>query len=221
MRGRGNTEGTRPRASAGTRDHSFSGDSFFLRGFRARGCPALPARSVSSLDGKEGVDGSSPSEGFAEFLQTGQSSCPTRKRLSRAGTRGHSLMFPRIVETVRFALEQTDPGSLTPFLRSNVVASARASSVCQSAALPTLAPGVHWYDSARGVPDVSRQARARSSAARSVGSPCVGSTNSTGLSSSGLSPLATCSTVTPSGSQLAGISSPLPRSISVSPAITA
>src|SRR5215203_1052068 len=65
------------------------------------------------------------------------------------------------------------------------------------------------------------QARARSRAARSTGSPCVGSTNSTGLSSSGRSAIATCSTVTPSGSHLTGISSPLPRSTSVSPAITA
>jgi hypothetical protein len=38
-----------------------------VRGFRARGFPALPAVPASSLDGKEGVDGSSPSE-----LQKGQ-----------------------------------------------------------------------------------------------------------------------------------------------------
>jgi hypothetical protein len=60
------------------------------------------------------------------------------------------------------------------------------------------------------------QARARSRLARSAGSPCVGSTSSTGLSNSGLNPAATSSTVTPSGSQPAGISSPSPRSISVS-----
>src|SRR6476619_3912845 len=38
-------------------------DSFFLRGFRARGFPPVPALPSSLLDGKEGVDGSSPSEG--------------------------------------------------------------------------------------------------------------------------------------------------------------
>jgi hypothetical protein len=64
---RGNTEGTSARPPAGTRAHSSSCDSFFLRGFRARGFPALPALPASSLDGKEGVDGSSPSEGFAEM----------------------------------------------------------------------------------------------------------------------------------------------------------
>ena len=57
---RGNTEGTPVRALTGTRGHASSGDSFFLRGFCARGFPALPAVPVSLLDGKEGVSGSSP-----------------------------------------------------------------------------------------------------------------------------------------------------------------
>ena len=35
--------------------HPSSRDSFFLRGFRARGFPSLPAVPASSLDGKEGV----------------------------------------------------------------------------------------------------------------------------------------------------------------------
>jgi hypothetical protein len=39
---------------ASTRGHSSSGDSFFLRGFRARGFPVVPAVPLSSLDGKEG-----------------------------------------------------------------------------------------------------------------------------------------------------------------------
>jgi hypothetical protein len=46
--------------------------------------------------GKEGVDGSSPSEGFAEIsAKIEQLSCLFRKRLSRAGIRGHYLKFPR------------------------------------------------------------------------------------------------------------------------------
>jgi hypothetical protein len=60
----GNTEGTPARARASTTGYSSSGDSFFLRGFRARGFPALPALPISSLDGKEAVPGSSPGEGL-------------------------------------------------------------------------------------------------------------------------------------------------------------
>jgi len=37
-----------------------------LRVFRGRRDPPVPSRPVSLLDGKEGVDGSSPSEGFSE-----------------------------------------------------------------------------------------------------------------------------------------------------------
>ena len=66
--GRGNTEGTPTRACASTRGHSFCGESFGFRGFRARRVPRLPARSSSELNGKEGVDGSSPSEGSQKFL---------------------------------------------------------------------------------------------------------------------------------------------------------
>jgi len=39
-----------------------------MRGFRARDFPRVPAVPDSSLDGKEGVDGSSP-EGFARLQQ--------------------------------------------------------------------------------------------------------------------------------------------------------
>jgi hypothetical protein len=66
-RAAGNTEGTRARARASTRSHSSSADSFRLRDLRARGLPPLPAVPDSSLDGKEGVSGSSPEEGFAEM----------------------------------------------------------------------------------------------------------------------------------------------------------
>jgi hypothetical protein len=38
-----------------------------LRVFRGRRDPPVPLRPVLLLDGKEGVDGSSPSEGFAEM----------------------------------------------------------------------------------------------------------------------------------------------------------
>jgi hypothetical protein len=48
-----------------------------------------------NLDGKEGVDGSSPSKGFAEFLQIIELACPYRERLSRAGTGGARAMFAR------------------------------------------------------------------------------------------------------------------------------
>jgi hypothetical protein len=64
---RGNTEGTPPRVRASTAGYSSSPDSSFLRCFGARGFPTLPSVPTSLLDGKEGVDGSSPSEGFAEI----------------------------------------------------------------------------------------------------------------------------------------------------------
>jgi len=47
-----------------------------LRGFRAREFPRLPALPASSLDGKEGVDGSSPSEGL-DYLQISYFCCLT------------------------------------------------------------------------------------------------------------------------------------------------
>jgi len=44
--------------------HSSASKSPGLRRFRGRSDPRVPARPASSEDGKEGVDGSSPSEGF-------------------------------------------------------------------------------------------------------------------------------------------------------------
>src|SRR5919197_1168242 len=70
--GRGNTEGTPTPARASTPGHSPSADSFLLRGFRARDVPRLAAHPASSLDGKEGVDGSSPSEGL-KYVQSAPS----------------------------------------------------------------------------------------------------------------------------------------------------
>jgi hypothetical protein len=55
-------------------------------------CTPLPPQN---LHGKEGVDGSSPSEGFLEQPATGALRCLDCKRLSRAGTRGVFLMFAR------------------------------------------------------------------------------------------------------------------------------
>jgi hypothetical protein len=51
-------------------------DSFFLPGFRARVFPDVPALPVSLLDGKEGVDGSSPAEGFGEVPASAGFACP-------------------------------------------------------------------------------------------------------------------------------------------------
>jgi hypothetical protein len=64
----GNMEGTQARARASTRGHSFSPDPFGLRDFRARVDPRLPFLPVPDLDGKEGVNGSSPLEGFKNTL---------------------------------------------------------------------------------------------------------------------------------------------------------
>ena len=68
-RSEGNTEGTPNRARMSTPGHSSSADSSDFRDFFGRPDPRLPALSASSLDGKEGVDGSSPSEGSAKVLQ--------------------------------------------------------------------------------------------------------------------------------------------------------
>jgi hypothetical protein len=92
----GNSEGTPTRAPASTRVHSSSGDSFFLRGFRARGDPAVPALFGSSLNGKEGVDGSSPSEGLEEALQMRLLCCLTAEH---ADTLPTHLRYPRRTAT--------------------------------------------------------------------------------------------------------------------------
>ena len=56
------------RAQAFTPGYSSSADSLALRDLRAREFPPLPAVPASSLDGKEGVDGSSPSEGSKDVI---------------------------------------------------------------------------------------------------------------------------------------------------------
>ena len=56
-------EGTQARAPASARGHSSSADPFGLRGFRGRGAPRLALVPAPDLDGKEGVNGSSPLEG--------------------------------------------------------------------------------------------------------------------------------------------------------------
>ena len=72
-------EGTQARARASTHGHSFSADPFGLRGFRCRGDPRLPLVPSPTFDGKEGVDGSSPSEGL-KYLQIQALCCPFRRR---------------------------------------------------------------------------------------------------------------------------------------------
>jgi hypothetical protein len=47
-----------------TSGHSFSAESFRFRRFRGRRDPRVPSLPASELNGKEGVDGSSPSEGL-------------------------------------------------------------------------------------------------------------------------------------------------------------
>jgi hypothetical protein len=51
--------------------HSPLPDPLGLRDFRARGFPRLPSLPSSELNGKEGVVGSSPTEGFMNGLQNG------------------------------------------------------------------------------------------------------------------------------------------------------
>jgi hypothetical protein len=46
-------------------------DPFRLRDFHARGFPPVPSVPAPSLNGKEGVDGSSPSEGSAKAPHVG------------------------------------------------------------------------------------------------------------------------------------------------------
>jgi hypothetical protein len=71
---RGNTGGTPAQARASTPGHSSLADCSEFRAFFGRRDPRLPALPVSLLDGKEGVDGSSPSEGSAKAPQKGVSS---------------------------------------------------------------------------------------------------------------------------------------------------
>ena len=59
----GNSEGTPTRARTSTHGHSFSSESSDLRDFRVRRDQRSPAFPIPDFDGKEGVDGSSPSEG--------------------------------------------------------------------------------------------------------------------------------------------------------------
>jgi hypothetical protein len=60
-----------------TRGQSSSAVSFFLRGFRARPLPRLPAFPAPDFDGKEGVSGSSPEEGSAKVPHVRPSSLRT------------------------------------------------------------------------------------------------------------------------------------------------
>ena len=77
---------------------SSSADSCDFRDFFGRRDPRVPAVPASLLDGKEGVDGSSPSEGFKKPLQmSGVFSLlvaalgDTRSHRGRTGGRGRSV----------------------------------------------------------------------------------------------------------------------------------
>jgi hypothetical protein len=52
-------------------------------------------RNGSGLDGKEGVDGSSPSEGFTESPAKPLLELSHWETVVRAGSRGRYLVFPR------------------------------------------------------------------------------------------------------------------------------
>jgi hypothetical protein len=82
---RGNIEGTPTRAPASTRGHSFPGDSFFLRGFRARDEPAVPALPALELNGKEGSTVRVRQRALQRPRKTGSlySGRPTLPRLAR------------------------------------------------------------------------------------------------------------------------------------------
>ncbi len=87
LKGLAGIEGTPARPRASTRDHSFSLDPFRLRGFRGLRDPCLPWLPVSELNGKEGVGGSSPPEGFNKSPANSPVSLPVLARSPRAGTR--------------------------------------------------------------------------------------------------------------------------------------
>ena len=75
---RGNIEGTQAWVRASPGGHSSLADFLGFRDVRARGFPLLPSLPASSLNGKEGVDGSSPSEGL-KSLQIEELCCLFRR----------------------------------------------------------------------------------------------------------------------------------------------
>ena len=84
----GEHEGNTLRVRASTRGHSFSADSFGLRDFRGRGDPRLPFVPVPDLDGKEGVNGSSPLEGFTQLTITSVDLGSRRETIAEFGVEG-------------------------------------------------------------------------------------------------------------------------------------
>jgi hypothetical protein len=77
---RGNTEGTPARARTSMRDHSLWPNSSALRAFLVRRRPRLPSPPAPVLNGKEGVDGSSPSEGLHKSPANGPVVLPVMAR---------------------------------------------------------------------------------------------------------------------------------------------
>jgi hypothetical protein len=146
------------------------------------------------------------------------------------GPRADGETFRRFPRTRVLSASTELPASMTEDLREQYAADDNLRARIALHAAFSINP--HWASCRAGVArssqdhvsfamQVGRQASARSSAARSVGAPCVGRTSWTGSASSARRPSATCSRVTPSRSHSAGISSPRPKSTSVSPEMTA
>ena len=106
MRTRCEHQPVHARARAG---HVSSSDPFGLRGFRARGDPPVPALPALFQDGKEGVDGSSPSEGFAKSPANGDFACLLQTPVTRGHSRARSdvrTTFARLRARRRIQLNQ-------------------------------------------------------------------------------------------------------------------
>src|SRR5262249_22829832 len=102
----------------------------------------LLAQLVEHLHGKEGVDGSSPSEGFPKAPANSAFVCLNRQRLSRAGTRGGSLTFaPGSHRLADFGLTKPLWTAHDPFSSREVVAAGTSGSV-DGAQRSQAAPGI-------------------------------------------------------------------------------
>ena len=88
MTAQGNTEGTPARVRASSRSYSSALDPGDLRGFRGRQRPRSPSLPASALNGKEGVDGSSPSEGLEKIPAKRHIYCCLSRRQS--GLKGNA-----------------------------------------------------------------------------------------------------------------------------------
>ena len=91
----GNMEGTPAQARASTRGDSSFGESSAFPNLGGRGDPRLPSLLASELNGKEGVDGSSPARGLClRCLHNGRCCCLNWRRLTREGTLRAHFSYP-------------------------------------------------------------------------------------------------------------------------------